>query len=126
MDIIGPSRASLASLLVFCPLDLDSIKPDDNFLRLGGDLIAAIKLVSTAREQGLLLSAADIFRQSMLHRMAGMVSKLLEGDAVVAPFALLQEPHDVTWTEAATAYKVETAVIKDCSLKNLCNKVSLH
>ena len=48
----------------------------------------------------------------MLHRIAGMVSKLLEGDAVVAPFALLQEPHDVTWTEAATAYKVETADIK--------------
>ena len=97
--------------------DLDSIKPDDNFLRLGGDSIAAMKLVGTAREQGLILSAADVFRQSTLHRMAGMVSKLPEGDAdaVVAPFALLQEPHDVTSVrnEAATACEVEADDIED-------------
>ncbi|KAI4273877.1 MAG: hypothetical protein LQ337_004328 [Flavoplaca oasis] len=96
-------------------LDLDSIKPDDSFLRLGGDSIAAMKLVGTAREQGLLLSAANVFRQPTLNRMAGMVRKLPEGDAVVAPFTLLQEPHDVTSIriQAATACQVEAADIED-------------
>lgn len=74
-----------------------------------------MKLVGTAREQGLLLSAADVFRQSTLYRIAGMVSKLLEGDAVVAPFALLQEPHNVTSirNEAATACEVEATDIEN-------------
>ena len=98
-------------------LDLDNIKPDDSFLRLGGDSIAAMKLVGTAREQGLLLSAADVFRQPTLHRMAGMVRKLPvpEGDAVVAPFTLLEEPHDVISirNEAAIACQVEAADIED-------------
>ncbi|KAF2468357.1 acetyl-CoA synthetase-like protein [Lindgomyces ingoldianus] len=96
-------------------LDLDSIKPDDSFLRLGGDSISAMKLVGNAREQGLLLNAADVFRQPTLHRMAGMVSKLPEGDTVVAPFALLQEPRDVASirNEAATACQAEAADIED-------------
>jgi hypothetical protein len=64
-----------------------------------------MKLFGAAQEQGLLLSAADLFRQSKLHRMAGMVTKLPKGDAVVGSFALLQEPHDVTSVrnESATA-----------------------
>jgi aryl carrier-like protein len=113
---LGPVELRLQALWSsVLALDLDSIKPDDSFLRLGGDSIAAMKLVGTAREQGLLLSAANVFRQPTLHRMAGMVSKLPEGDAVVAPFALLQEPHDVTSirNEAATACQVEAANIED-------------
>ncbi|EFQ92826.1 hypothetical protein PTT_10009, partial [Pyrenophora teres f. teres 0-1] len=42
-------------------LELDTIGLDDSFFRLGGDSIAAMKLVGEARGMGLQFSVADIF-----------------------------------------------------------------
>ena len=47
-------------------LGLDQIDVDDNFFRLGGDSVLAMKLVSTLRSQGHALSVADIFQHMRL------------------------------------------------------------
>ncbi|WP_052707349.1 non-ribosomal peptide synthetase [Streptomyces rubellomurinus] len=47
--------------LVADALGLPGVGPDDNFFDLGGDSIIAIRLVSTARERGLVLRTRDVF-----------------------------------------------------------------
>ncbi|KAK4182094.1 hypothetical protein QBC35DRAFT_550140, partial [Podospora australis] len=47
-------------------IEPESIGLDDSFFRLGGDSIAAMKLVGKAREVGLQLAVADVFRQPKL------------------------------------------------------------
>ncbi|GFP57382.1 nonribosomal peptide synthetase lcsA [Trichoderma asperellum] len=51
-----------------------SIGKDDSFLRVGGDSIAAIRLVSMARESGVTLTVAGIFEDPCLSSMAAIAS----------------------------------------------------
>ncbi|KAH8727300.1 hypothetical protein GQ44DRAFT_611849 [Phaeosphaeriaceae sp. PMI808] len=71
-------------------IEADSIGLDDSFFRLGGDSIAAMKLVGEARRTGLQLSVADIFRHPTLAVLAcvqpSQYSNALE---VVPAFSLL-------------------------------------
>lgn len=46
------------------------ISTDDNFVRLGGDSIAAMRLVSAARRQGVVLPVADVFKNPQLSQLA--------------------------------------------------------
>ncbi|KAJ6279029.1 hypothetical protein J3E71DRAFT_242872 [Bipolaris maydis] len=55
-------------------IDADTIGLDDNFLRLGGDSIAAMKLVAEARKQDIHLTVAMVFRASTLHDLATLSS----------------------------------------------------
>ncbi|KAJ4354970.1 hypothetical protein N0V95_003349 [Ascochyta clinopodiicola] len=50
-------------------VERNSIGLDDSFFRLGGDSIAAMKLVGEARRAGIHLTAADVFRQPKLAQM---------------------------------------------------------
>ncbi len=51
--------------------DAATIRPRDNFLRLGGDSIVAIQLVAALNtEAGLVLTSEEIFRQPTIHDMA--------------------------------------------------------
>ncbi|KAF4993043.1 hypothetical protein FDECE_13529 [Fusarium decemcellulare] len=50
-------------------IDLKSVGLDDNFTRLGGDSIAAMKVVGSARQIGLSLSVADMFRYPRLRNL---------------------------------------------------------
>ncbi|KAF4547833.1 Nonribosomal peptide synthase sidD-like protein [Elsinoe fawcettii] len=47
-------------------LDVKDIDLDDNFFRLGGDSVLAMKLVSLLRSQGKALSVADVFQHMKL------------------------------------------------------------
>ncbi|KAJ9634430.1 hypothetical protein H2204_006255 [Knufia peltigerae] len=67
-------RSSWATIL---RLDSDKIDLDDNFFRLGGDSVLAMKLVSEVRLQGYSLTVADIF-QNMRLRDAAKVLKVLK------------------------------------------------
>jgi amino acid adenylation domain-containing protein len=49
------------------------IGADDSFLRLGGDSIAAMKLASVARKNGLDLTATDIFQHPILCQQASTI-----------------------------------------------------
>lgn len=49
-----------------------SIGHDESFFDLGGDSITAMKLVGDARDQGLMLTVADVFRYPSFGSMAGI------------------------------------------------------
>lgn len=69
----------------------DAIHATDNFLRLGGDSITAMRLVASARHQGLALTVADVFQSPLLEDMAKCV-KYDSMDFIsdsIAPFSLL-------------------------------------
>ncbi|KAF7537510.1 hypothetical protein G7054_g3642 [Neopestalotiopsis clavispora] len=75
--------------------DPSTIHANDSFLRVGGDSISAISLVSNARALGITLSTEQIFRQPRLCDMAANAAK--EGQAaaesvkVIEPYSLLPE-----------------------------------
>ncbi|KAK1768250.1 hypothetical protein QBC33DRAFT_585288 [Phialemonium atrogriseum] len=80
-------------------MDEDDISLGDNFFRLGGDSITAMKLVSEARLDGFELSVAQVFANRSLFDMAnalqGAPAKQAEDAPVtpVTPFSLLEMPN---------------------------------
>ncbi|KAL9588991.1 MAG: hypothetical protein Q9203_002206, partial [Teloschistes exilis] len=101
-----------------------SIKPDDigmadNFLALGGNSITAMKLVGLAREEGLLLSVADIFRCLTLSDLSASVAleaRSTIDQPTIEPFSLLPD-------EAAKAEILRVAVsqcgITECDVQDI-------
>ncbi|KAI4273878.1 MAG: hypothetical protein LQ337_004329 [Flavoplaca oasis] len=74
-------------------LDLEAtdISATDNFLRIGGDSISAMRLVAAARKQALALSVAEVFQHPILSDMA-LAAQMLEGIHIpeqIAPFTLM-------------------------------------
>lgn len=51
----------------------DSISSEDSFFELGGDSITAMKLVGAARDEGLALTVADVFRHPTFEDMAAII-----------------------------------------------------
>ncbi|MEQ1574804.1 MAG: amino acid adenylation domain-containing protein, partial [Vicinamibacterales bacterium] len=51
----------------------------DNFFHLGGDSISSIRLVSRAREHGLLLTPRDVFLHPVLGELAGVAQRTADG-----------------------------------------------
>lgn len=67
-----------------------SITADDNFFRIGGDSIGAMKLVSTARDYEISLTVMDIFQNPVLHAVASVaISRASNQPATVEPFSIL-------------------------------------
>jgi amino acid adenylation domain-containing protein/non-ribosomal peptide synthase protein (TIGR01720 family) len=89
-----------------------SIGLDDNFFRLGGDSITAMKLVSQARAKKLVLSVMDIFRHPRLGALAQLASNYSPSDeSQIAQFSLIGT--NFNWREhgpevLASCYKVES------------------
>lgn len=71
-------------------VDVSTIRNKDNFLRVGGDSIKAVRLVSAARKQGLVLSVAKILKRP---RLSDMALAMTEGKELAfhepQPFSLL-------------------------------------
>lgn len=59
-------------------IDADLIGLDDAFVKLGGDSIAAIRLVATARANRYQLKVADIFKHPTLKDMSAVISPTQE------------------------------------------------
>ncbi|KAJ6780765.1 hypothetical protein PWT90_04525 [Aphanocladium album] len=95
-------------------LDTANIGLDDSFFRLGGDSVAAMKLVGAARKIGIVLTVADIFRQPSLELQA---KDLLRVDATVdeaiPPFSLL------TVASQSASVRRELAEICDIDVNTL-------
>lgn len=64
-----------------------TIALDDNFLRLGGNSIDAMKVVSKALQLGLQVRVVDIFRHPRLRDLASHASNAENGDANPIPRA---------------------------------------
>ncbi|KAJ5893957.1 hypothetical protein N7495_005648 [Penicillium taxi] len=54
-------------------LSPDVVRHKDSFFKLGGDSITAMKMVSSAREDGLVLTVADVFNNPVFEDMLAIV-----------------------------------------------------
>ncbi|GIZ46976.1 hypothetical protein CKM354_001007800 [Cercospora kikuchii] len=100
-------------------LPQSSIFSDSEWLSLGGDSLKAMKLASAARDQGLALTVADIFRAPNFKQLSQLaMSRSTEncsiaGKAEIAPFSLLTLPADIAREEAARLCGVHISQIED-------------
>ncbi|KAL8792919.1 MAG: hypothetical protein Q9195_004496 [Heterodermia aff. obscurata] len=89
---------------------------DSNFFSLGGDSIAAMKLVSLARTHEISLTVSDIFKHPVLKSMSLIVdSNVGSHQTEISPFSILSSdtPVPTLVEEASRVCKVETAMIED-------------
>ncbi|KFY79792.1 hypothetical protein V499_01225 [Pseudogymnoascus sp. VKM F-103] len=63
-------------------IELDSISIDDSFIRMGGDSIGAIRLVSVARQNGISLTIRDVFQNPILRDLATVCAQVSAGSAI--------------------------------------------
>lgn len=71
-------------------MDADDIGLDDSFFRLGGDSIAAMKMVGVARKAGIALEVTDIFRHRILVDQAQITTRAINGVMeAISHFSLL-------------------------------------
>ena len=93
-----------------------SIGLDDNFFRLGGDSIAAMRLINAAYAEHIALTVQSIFDKPKLSEMAGACT-VLEGESMgdVKPFSLLngEEAFTDVIDELAGACEVDKTMIQD-------------
>ncbi|KAI0005257.1 hypothetical protein F4779DRAFT_50368 [Xylariaceae sp. FL0662B] len=78
-------------------LDLspEAIGIDDSFLQIGGDSIAAMRLVAAAREQGLVMTVTEVFNQPRLRDLAPRIILVAtEENEDISPFCLLNVSSD--------------------------------
>ncbi|KAF4992477.1 hypothetical protein FGRMN_7148 [Fusarium graminum] len=80
-------------------IDADSVGSQDHFTRLGGDSLAAMKLVASARQIGLHLTVESIFTHPVLENYAQILEAEQEGGLATVvedpvPFELLPEDPD--------------------------------
>ncbi|KAL2152857.1 hypothetical protein VTH82DRAFT_4012 [Thermothelomyces myriococcoides] len=117
-------------------LDPDTIGAADNFFALGGDSLAAMRLVSVCREAGLDLSVVKTFSNPTLSSMATVATPLdlssssssssagtgsgenrngeERGSSRREPFSLMPQPLEESLVkEAARACGVEVAEVQD-------------
>lgn len=92
---------------------------DDNFLRIGGDSILAVRLVSAARREGLSIKVSDIFHKPTLAGLATLAKEISATASnlseFVAPFSLLRPGIDLAHirSQAAAACGVPHDIIED-------------
>ncbi|KAF6808383.1 NRPS protein, partial [Colletotrichum musicola] len=92
-------------------VEAESIGRDDSFLRIGGDSIAAIRLVSLAREAGLELRVQHVFDDPRLSAVSGKAVVIGEQDdgasKPIAPFSLLEEAQRSMIDNQAASFRAQ-------------------
>ncbi|KAH7086119.1 nonribosomal peptide synthetase 3 [Paraphoma chrysanthemicola] len=97
-------------------IDVDRIGLEDSFFQLGGDSIAAMKLVAIAREEGIRITVAKIFQYPKLIQLAAVAQEYVQAvDDKIVPFSLLNPELDATQThhEVAASCGVDRSVVED-------------
>ncbi|KAL8760972.1 MAG: hypothetical protein Q9184_002869 [Pyrenodesmia sp. 2 TL-2023] len=116
-----PAEKTLAGLWEsILNLGPGSVGMDAQFFRMGGDSIAAIRLVTAARSKGINLTVANIFRNATLSEMCGDASFTDLSEAAAPPpgpkcFELLPAgiPNEKMIDEVSTMCKVEAKDVQD-------------
>ena len=95
-------------------LDPDGIQPGDNFFALGGDSLAAMRLVSVCRERGLDLSVTSTFGNPTLSAMAEVV-RICDSQAPAkrSAFSMISQSSESASIEASHACTTEAVDIED-------------
>ncbi|OAL47340.1 NRPS6, nonribosomal peptide synthase [Pyrenochaeta sp. DS3sAY3a] len=95
-------------------LDPESIQLNDNFFAIGGDSLAAMRLVSACREQGLSLTVANTFSHPTLSEMSAATSLCsLETTTQTPPFSLIQQDVEAARIEASQVCGLGLTEIED-------------
>ncbi|KAJ5143841.1 AMP-dependent synthetase/ligase [Penicillium bovifimosum] len=98
-------------------LEAGAIRPDDNFFALGGDSLAAMRLVSVCRAQGLDLSVISTFGNPTLSAMATVLKPCSsEAQEEIPAFSLISQSVESARLEAAQACGVDEADVEDIYL----------
>ncbi|KAF3066464.1 Nonribosomal peptide synthetase 4 [Daldinia childiae] len=97
-------------------LDPQKIGLDDNFFKLGGNSVSAVKVVGEARKTGIQILVQDIFDHPELYALS---SRALRGEGLeaktIAPFALLDQNTDISilMNDVSSQCHVGTSDIQD-------------
>lgn len=95
-------------------VDEEGIRLDDNLFALGGDSLAAMKLVSVCRTHGLGLSVTSAFANPTLSAMAGVVSIVdSQAKTEILPFSMISQDIESARLEAALACGTDAAAVED-------------
>ncbi|KAI9650511.1 Nonribosomal peptide synthetase 4 [Ciborinia camelliae] len=95
-------------------LDAESIRLDDNFFALGGDSLAAMKLVTVCREEGLDLSVINTFGHPTLSAMTEVVHTYISQAQTETPaFSMISQPAEGACMEASEMCGSDLAAIED-------------
>ncbi|KAH6640194.1 hypothetical protein F5144DRAFT_626404 [Chaetomium tenue] len=98
-------------------LEPQNIRSRDNFFALGGDSLAAMRLVSACRDRGLDLSVINTFGNPTLSAMAAIVTVLSDSQTSTLPkrsaFCLIPQPPDSAIAEASQVCGTESTNIED-------------
>jgi acyl-CoA synthetase (AMP-forming)/AMP-acid ligase II/aryl carrier-like protein/NRPS condensation-like uncharacterized protein len=95
-------------------LDESIIGASDNFFVLGGDSLAAMKMVSACREHGLEVTVTDTFNNPTLAGMASVIRTCDSSAAEEMPaFSMISRSVEEAQAEAAEACGVEPAAVED-------------
>ncbi|EAQ85461.1 hypothetical protein CHGG_09475 [Chaetomium globosum CBS 148.51] len=98
-------------------LDPQNIRSHDNFFALGGDSLAAMRLVSACRYRGLDISVINTFGNPTLSAMAAIVTVLRDSQTSPPPqrsaFSLVPQPPDSAIVEASQICGTEAINIED-------------
>ncbi|CAI7613393.1 unnamed protein product [Penicillium viridicatum] len=98
-------------------LEAQAIRPDDNFFALGGDSLAAMRLVSVCRAQDLDLSVISTFGNPTLSAMATVVQPCSsQVQEEIPAFSLISQSVESARLEAAEACGVDQADVQDIYL----------
>ncbi|CAK1360695.1 unnamed protein product [Cercospora beticola] len=92
----------------------ESIGAADHFLRIGGDSITAMRLVSSLGREGLVLTVTDIFEAPVLEQMAGRLCQHVAEDDEYVTFSLLSiEDFDAARSAATRLCMVSPDQVQD-------------
>ncbi|TLS21083.1 uncharacterized protein PpBr36_10622 [Pyricularia pennisetigena] len=102
-------------------LDPSSIDRTDSFFRLGGNSIAALKVIAEAKKQGMILTVAQMLRNPRLNLLAAMATERSprraaeETSLSIAAFSLLpsQADHAGLCSEITATYQLPSDAIQD-------------
>lgn len=78
-------------------IESSSISAESNFFAIGGESIAAMRLVAAARQQHISLTVADVFLKPRLDQLAQAVTQVTVGEEALQPqppFSLLPPKMD--------------------------------
>ena len=111
----APTEAMLHELVAHTlGLDTEAFGMNDHFLRLGGDSILAMRLVSSAYKRGMVLKVADIFAHPRLSDLANIMISVNEQAQEIPPFVLIQpDEREFIVKQAVIACAVPSSQIED-------------
>ncbi|KAL6870381.1 amino acid adenylation [Trichoderma novae-zelandiae] len=93
----------------------ESIRPDDNFIQLGGDSVTSIKLIAAARTRGISLTSATVLSNPVLSEQARLAfsSAAAKHDEDIPPFGLLGDRAPELRATAAAICRLPVEEIED-------------